>query len=88
MLNAAALAVEFVLFAAFAFSSYVLYHALANQPPLPADERQLDNDFVPYLLLFLLAAGALIFGLGFLIHFASWRIMKKKENSRAANHLA
>ncbi len=87
MLNAAALIVEFLVFAALAFSSYELYYTLAHRELTELD-KQLDNDFVPYILLFALIGGACVFGLGFLIHLACWRIVKTKEKSRAANHLA
>lgn len=87
MLNATALIVEFLVFAAFAFSSWLLYNALAHRELTELD-KQLDNDFVPYVLLFALVGGTCVFGLGFVIHFACWRILKAKEKRRAADRPA
>ncbi len=87
MLNKAALIVEFMVFSAFAFSTCLLYYGLTHRTPIPP-EQQLDNDFVPYVLLILLVGGAGVFGLIFLIHFTGWRIIKIKEKREAANRLA
>ncbi len=86
MLNTAALIVEAAVFSAFAFSSCLLYYALTHRTPIPA-EKQLDNDFVPLVLMLLLLGGAGVFGLAFLIHFIGWRIIKIKENRKTAQRL-
>ena len=79
-----ALIIEFSLFAIFAFLTFALYYGITHQPPIPP-EQQLDNDFVPLLLLFLLFAGMCIFGLAFAIHFSLWHIKRLKEKRDAVN---
>ncbi len=83
LLNAVALIVEFVVFAAFAFSTGLLYYTLRNPSPVPP-EQQLDNDFVPLVLLILLFAGAGVSGLAFLVHFSFWLIQRLKAKREAA----
>jgi len=85
--NTIILIVEFSAFAIFTFLAYWLYYALTHQPPIPP-EKQLDNDFVPLVLLFLLFVGACVFGLVFLIHFSVWTIKSLKEKKEAANRLS
>ena len=85
--NIVVLIVEFSAFAVFTFLTYRLYYALTHQTPIPP-EKQLDNDFVPLVLLFLLLVGACVFGLVFFIHFSVWLIKRLKENREAANRLS
>lgn len=85
--NILVLIVEFSAFAVFTFLTYRLYYALTHQTPIPP-EKQLDNDFVPLVLLFLLFVGACVFGLVFFIHFSVWLIKRLKENREAANRLS
>lgn len=84
LLNAAALIVEFVVFAAFAFATGWLYYAIKNPPPTPPGQQQYDNDFVPLVLLILLLAGAGVFGLAFAVHFSFWLIQRLKAKREAA----
>lgn len=84
--NIIALSVEFSGFAVFALLTCLLFYALAHQTPIPP-EKQLDNDFVPLVLLFLLFAAACVFGLVFSTHFFVVLIEKSKEKRAAANRL-
>lgn len=88
LLNAAALIVEFVVFAAFAFSTGLLYYNLKHPAPVAPGQQQYDNDFVPLILLILLAAGACAFGLAFAVHFAFWLAARSKAKREAANRFA
>lgn len=83
LLDKTVLIVEFAVFAAFAFSTCLLYYALTNQAPVPPENR-LDDDFVPFVLLLSLLFGASVTGLIFLIHFTGCRIIKIKEKREAA----
>ena len=88
LLNTAALIVEFVVFASFAFSTGLLYYALKNPAPAPPGQQQYDNDFVPLVLLILLAAGACAFGLAFAVHFGFWLTARRRAKQEAANRFA
>ncbi len=79
-----ALIIEFSAFTLFALLTFGLYYAITHQPPIPP-EQQLDNDFVPLVLLFLLFVGACVFGLMFAIHFSVFQIKNLKEKREAAN---
>jgi len=81
-----ALIIEFSAFAFFAFLTLGLYYALKYQPPIPPEE-QLDNDFVPLFLLFILFSAMCVSGLMFAIHFSVWMLKRLKKGREAANRL-
>lgn len=78
LLNTTALIVEFTVFTAFLVSSCLLYYAVTRQTPVRLEQPP-DNDFVPLVLLILLAAGALVFGFVFFVHFAFWQSREAKN---------